>query len=82
MKLLIMQFSPTSYYFIPRLSKYSPQHPLLKYIRFSLHHRETNFTHTYKTRQQMLLIIFTFNCKHHYQKPSSLSEEGQWERSC
>jgi hypothetical protein len=28
MKLLIMQFSPTSYHFIPLRSKYSPQHPV------------------------------------------------------
>jgi hypothetical protein len=31
MKLLIMQFSPTSYHFIPLWSKYSPQHPALKH---------------------------------------------------
>jgi hypothetical protein len=33
MKLLVMQFSPASYYFIPLLSKYSPQHPVLKCLR-------------------------------------------------
>jgi hypothetical protein len=32
-KLLIIQFSPTAYHFIPLRSKYSPQHPLLKYIQ-------------------------------------------------
>jgi hypothetical protein len=31
MKLLIMQFSVSSYHFIPLRSRYSPQHPLLKY---------------------------------------------------
>jgi hypothetical protein len=31
MKLLIMQFSPTSYHFISLRSKYSPQHPVLKH---------------------------------------------------
>jgi hypothetical protein len=31
MKLLLMQFSPTSYHFIPIRSKFSPQHPVLKY---------------------------------------------------
>jgi hypothetical protein len=31
MKLLIMQFSPTSCNFIPLRSKYSPQHPVLKH---------------------------------------------------
>jgi hypothetical protein len=30
-KLLIIQFSPTSYYLIPLRSKYSPQYPLLKH---------------------------------------------------
>jgi hypothetical protein len=30
MKLLIMQFSPTSYHFIPVRFKYSPQRPVLK----------------------------------------------------
>jgi hypothetical protein len=31
MKLLIMQFSPPSYHFIPLRAKYSPQHPVLKH---------------------------------------------------
>jgi hypothetical protein len=31
MTLLIMQFSPSSYLFIPLWSKYSPQHPVLKH---------------------------------------------------
>jgi hypothetical protein len=31
MKLLIMQFSPTSCHFIPLRSKYSPQHSVLKH---------------------------------------------------
>jgi hypothetical protein len=31
MKLLIMQFSPTSCHFIPLWSKYSPQHPVFKH---------------------------------------------------
>jgi hypothetical protein len=31
MKLLIIQFSPTSYHFIPLRSKYSPHYPLLKH---------------------------------------------------
>jgi hypothetical protein len=35
MKLLIMQFSPTSYYFIPLQSKCFPQHPLLKTLSLS-----------------------------------------------
>jgi hypothetical protein len=35
MKLLIMQFSPTSCHFIPLRSKYSPQHPVLKHPQYS-----------------------------------------------
>jgi hypothetical protein len=31
MKLLIMQFSQTSYHFIPHQFKYSPQHPVFKH---------------------------------------------------
>jgi hypothetical protein len=31
MNLLIMQFSPTSRHYISLLSKYSPQHPVLKH---------------------------------------------------
>jgi hypothetical protein len=34
MKLLIMQFSPTSCHFIPLWYKYSPQHPVLKHPIF------------------------------------------------
>jgi hypothetical protein len=36
MKFLIMHFSPTSYYFIPLRSEYSPQYPVLKYFPFLL----------------------------------------------
>jgi hypothetical protein len=32
MNFLITQFSPISYFVITLRSKYSPQHPLLKYI--------------------------------------------------
>jgi hypothetical protein len=31
MKPLIMQFSPSSYYFLPLRSKNSPQHPVLRH---------------------------------------------------
>jgi hypothetical protein len=33
MKLLIMQFSPTSHHFISLRSKYSPLHPVLIYLQ-------------------------------------------------
>jgi hypothetical protein len=36
MKLLIMQFSPTSCHFIPLRSKYCPQHPVLKHPQVCL----------------------------------------------
>jgi hypothetical protein len=31
-----VQFSPASYYFIPLVSKYSPQHPVLKHPQSKL----------------------------------------------
>jgi hypothetical protein len=31
MKLITVHFFPTSYYFVPLRSKYSPQHPVTKY---------------------------------------------------
>jgi hypothetical protein len=34
MKLLIMPFSPASYYVISLQFKYSPQHPVLKYPQY------------------------------------------------
>lgn len=44
MKLLVMTFSPTSYHFFRLLSKYSPQHSVLKYPLFIFHlMSETNF---------------------------------------
>jgi hypothetical protein len=32
----LVQFSPPYYYFIPFVSKYSPQHPIFKYLQFML----------------------------------------------
>jgi hypothetical protein len=57
MKLLVAQFSLPSYYYIPLQSKYSPQHPLLKYLVCVLAlMQETNFhTHT-KLKAKFLLI--------------------------
>jgi putative component of membrane protein insertase Oxa1/YidC/SpoIIIJ protein YidD len=50
MQLLIMQHSPPSCHFIPRTSKYSPEHPVLKhpYLRSSLDVRDC-VSHPYKT---------------------------------
>jgi hypothetical protein len=38
MKLLIMQSSPASRHFLPLRSKYSPQHPVLRYPQPVLFH--------------------------------------------
>jgi hypothetical protein len=58
MKLLIMQFSPTSYHFIPLRSKYSPQQPVLKYPQSVLSLiSETKF-HLYTKLQTKLLFLY------------------------
>jgi hypothetical protein len=60
MKLLIMQFSPTSYHFIPLRSKYSPQHPVLKqrpsFITIQNHRQNYSFLYSnfYVFRQPSL----------------------------
>ena len=38
MKLLTVQFSPTSYHFIPLWSKFSPQHPVLGTLSLHIAH--------------------------------------------
>jgi hypothetical protein len=53
MKFHIMQISPASYYFIPLLSKYSPQHPVLKQAYFLPLMTEITF-HTYTKLQEKL----------------------------
>jgi hypothetical protein len=64
MTFLIMQFSPTSCHFVPLLSKYSSQHPLLRHPEsgFPLMSSETKF-HSYKTTDKIIvlhILIFTF----------------------
>jgi hypothetical protein len=44
MKLLIMQFSPTSCHFISLRSKYSPQQPFLKHSQSMFHSKRHNRT--------------------------------------
>jgi len=48
MKLLIMQSSPASHHFLPRRSKYSPQHPALRHPQsLFFHYRVTKFLRIY-----------------------------------
>jgi hypothetical protein len=59
MKLFIMQFSQTYVHFIPFQPKYSPQHPVLKYLQFMLHTK----SHPYKITGKIIFLhifIFTF----------------------
>jgi hypothetical protein len=54
MKLLVMQFSPASYHFIPLWSKYSPENPVPRYLQsmFLSLMSETKFhTHTEPQKQ-------------------------------
>jgi hypothetical protein len=58
MKLLLMQFSPTSCHFISLLSKYSPQHPVLKHPQsmfLPLCHRQS-FTPIQNNRQNYSFV--------------------------
>jgi hypothetical protein len=57
MKLLIMQFSPDSSYFNSLLSKYSPQHPVLKRPQsvFLLNARD-RVSHPYRTRGKTIVL--------------------------
>jgi hypothetical protein len=64
MKLLSIQFSPTSRHFISLVSKYSPQHPVLKHPSLcpSLNGRY-QVLHTYRTKCKIIvlcILIFTF----------------------
>jgi hypothetical protein len=62
MKLLIMQFSPTSCHFIPLRTKYSAQHPVLKH-RLSLfppYCQRSNFTRTQNHRQNYSFVYSDF----------------------
>jgi hypothetical protein len=74
MKLLIMQFSPTSCLFIPLWFKYSPQHPVLK------HHMQ-NYSFVYSN----FYVFYTadertkgsgLNDKKHYRISSNISNEA------
>jgi hypothetical protein len=65
MKLLIIQFSPTSYHFSLLQSRYSPQHPVLKtssvYVPPLMSRDQVS--HPYSTTGKIILsciLIFTF----------------------
>jgi hypothetical protein len=62
MKLLVMHFSPVSYNFIPLLSKYSPEHPVLKYPHsmFLPHCQRPSFTTIQNQRQNYNFIDLNF----------------------
>jgi hypothetical protein len=60
MKLLVMQFSPASYHFIPLRSKYSPQHPVLKYSQSMLLRQRPSFIPMQNCKQNYTFVCFNF----------------------
>jgi hypothetical protein len=68
MKLFFIEFSPPSLHFIPLFSKYSPQHPVLKYSQsVFLRNIRNQISHPYKTTGKIIvlnILIFTlFNSR-------------------
>jgi hypothetical protein len=57
MKLLIMQFSPTSGHFISLWSKYSPQYPVLKHTQSAAAAAAATTTTTTTTAIIIIIII-------------------------
>jgi hypothetical protein len=57
-KILIMQFSASSYHFIPLRSKYSPQHHAFKYPQsvFSLNVRQ-QVSRPYKSTGKIIILL-------------------------
>jgi hypothetical protein len=60
MRLLIMQFSPASYHFIPLRSKYSPQNPVLIHPQSILFPTVKEKFHTHTEPQAKLYPPFFF----------------------
>jgi hypothetical protein len=78
---LIMQFSPTSYHFISLRSKYSPQHPVLRYphsLCSSLNVRD-QVSHPYRTTGR-ITVALQFTNTHRVQ--SSLFPSSLWLQVC
>jgi len=59
MELLIMQYFPASCYFLPLISKYYSQHPLLKHPMYILPLGSDTKLYTY-TKQQVKLWLCIF----------------------
>jgi hypothetical protein len=52
-----MEFSPTSYHFIPLQSIYSPQHPVLKHPPFMFLLMSRNLVpHPYRTKGKIIVL--------------------------
>lgn len=57
MKLLVIQFSPSSYYFVPLWSRYIPQCPVLKYsVLFSSHNIRDKVSYWSKTTGKVVVL--------------------------
>jgi hypothetical protein len=59
-KLLVMQFAPNYYHFIHLRSKYSPQHPVLKYPQSTFLCERLSFTPIQSYRQNYSFVYFNF----------------------
>jgi hypothetical protein len=60
MNIVIMQFSPASYYFIPLRPNYCPQYPVLKYLQpmFLSQYKRPSFTLIQNYRQNYSDVYF------------------------
>jgi hypothetical protein len=66
-----MQFSPSSRHFISLLSKYSPQHPVLKHPQSMFLNVRDKFSYPYRTTRKIIvlyILIFVFRQQMRKQK--------------